>query len=104
MGRIFSLIIVAATIVIGAVSASAQSSTFEPNVDRPGSDYRSFNLSPGSPPQACQSACLSEPSCRAWTFVQPGVQGDYPRCWLKGVVPQAQGNPCCTSGIIRRFN
>jgi hypothetical protein len=100
MSRLFSVIAVAGAIVFGAASAFAQSSTFETNVDRPGSDYRSFSLPPGSPPEACQSACLSEPSCRAWTF----VQGYSPGCWLKPVVPQAQGNPCCTSGVIRRFN
>jgi hypothetical protein len=103
MGRIFSAIIMAAAIVLGSAPAFAQSSTFEPNVDRPGSDYRNFNLQPGSPPQVCQSACLGDPSCRAWTFVQPGVQGPYPRCWLKGAIPQAQGSPCCTSGIVRRY-
>jgi hypothetical protein len=104
MGRIFLAIGVAATIVLGAGAASAQSSTFERNVDRLGSDYRNVDLQPGTPPEACQSACLGDPSCRAWTFVRPGVQGPYARCWLKGAVPQAQGNPCCTSGVVRRFN
>jgi Caspase domain/PAN domain len=77
-----------------------QSSTQENNVDRPGLDYRNFNL-PSSDPQLCQQACLSEKICAAWTYVHEGVQGPSPRCWLKNQVPNPQPNSCCVSGVIR---
>jgi len=69
----------------------------EPGVDRPGSDYRSFDL--GYPrPEDCQNACLAEPQCAAFTYVNPGVQGPNARCWLKNQVPQPVANGCCVSG------
>ncbi len=75
-------------------------STQEPNVDRPGSDYRDFDLR-APDPQICGQACLGDKSCVAWTFVREGVQGPSPRCWLKNAVPAPQPSDCCTSGIIQ---
>jgi hypothetical protein len=70
----------------------------EPGVDRPGMDYRSFDL--GYPrPDDCRNACLSEPQCVAFTYVNPGVQRANARCWLKGQVPQPVQNNCCVSGV-----
>jgi hypothetical protein len=89
------------SLILLSVTALAQSSTFEPRVDRPGMDYRNFT--PRNPdPEDCRDACLAERRCRAWTFVRAGIQGPAPVCWLKDRVPEAQGNDCCTSGIIRR--
>src|SRR5262249_45528329 len=68
------------------------------NVDRPGSDYRSFDLGTPSPEQ-CRDTCMVEPQCLAFTYVNPGVQGPSARCWLKGAVPDAQANACCVSGV-----
>jgi PAN domain len=76
---------------------SAQGS-FEPNVDRPGGDLHNFDIQGG--PEACRSACLSDRSCVAWTFVRRNVQGASPRCWLKSSVPPPNGNSCCVSGIV----
>jgi hypothetical protein len=58
----------------------------EANVDRGGSDYRSYFISTPEP-QICQAACYSESQCRAWTYVPPGVQGAQARCWLKNAIP-----------------
>ena len=74
---------------------------FEPNIDRPGGDYRNFDL-PAANPNLCKIACDGDGLCQAWTFVRPGVQGPRARCWLKFVVPAASTNNCCTSGV--RFN
>jgi hypothetical protein len=93
------VIVLSALFLLAAAPAFAQS-TFEPNVDRQGLDYANFNLAPTASPYDCQNACLRDGNCRAWTFVRAGVQGPYPRCWLKSVVPNAQGNNCCTSGVI----
>lgn len=74
------------------------SGTVEYNVDRPGANYHNFDLS-ASNPTLCQSACLADPNCRSWTYVNPGVQGPAARCWLKSGVPASQPNTCCVSGV-----
>jgi hypothetical protein len=71
---------------------------WEPNTDRPGGDYRSFDLREPRP-EHCREACWHEGQCRAFTYVRPGVQGPNARCWLKSDVPQARPNDCCLSGV-----
>jgi PAN domain len=71
---------------------------FEPGIDRPGGDYRSFNL-PAPRPEMCREACFGDMQCRAFTYVNPGVQASEARCWLKSVVPPAHSNGCCVSGV-----
>jgi hypothetical protein len=83
-----------------AGTASAQDEKFSPNTDRPGSDFR--NIALRSNAQECQRLCAVERKCRAWTFVNAGVQGASARCFLKNVIPAAVANSCCTSGVIRR--
>lgn len=77
-------------------AATAQS-TFEVNIDRPGMDYRTFDIQGG--PRACQNACFNSGRCVAWTYVRPGYQGPYARCWLKTDVPPGIPSACCVSGI-----
>ena len=72
-------------------------SGLEWNVDRPGSDYRSFEL-PTPSPETCQATCMNEPQCAAFTYMNPGVQGPNARCWLKNAVPSAVPQGCCVSG------
>lgn len=67
------------------------------DTNRAGADYHSFNL-PNDNPGLCQDECQRDQRCRAWTYVRPGVQGPWPRCWLKGAVPPARRDPCCVSG------
>jgi hypothetical protein len=76
--------------------ASAQS-TFEINIDRPGLDYRTFEIQGG--PRACQNACFNSGRCAAWTYVRAGYQGPAPRCWLKSAVPAGVPSACCVSGV-----
>ena len=74
--------------------------TVENGVNRIGGDYNDFEMEPNVAGFApCQSACTSDPSCRAWTYVVPGVQGLKPHCWLKNTVPTASKDKCCVSGI-----
>jgi PAN domain len=91
--------ILAACSMLVAVAASAQ--TFEPNVNRWGSDYRSFE--PETPDaRLCQKACIDEVACLAWTYDQPGASpAKHGKCWLKHAIPAAARNSCCTSGIVR---
>jgi hypothetical protein len=74
--------------------------TFEPNFDRPGSDYRDFDL-PQDNYALCRDACAAENMCMAYTYVRPGVQGDAPRCWLKSSIPPGYASECCASGARR---
>jgi hypothetical protein len=72
--------------------------TTETNTNRPGSDYRQFELFTDDP-GICRHACASEAQCRAFTYVVRGVQGPNPRCWLKSAVPPAETHSCCVSGV-----
>jgi hypothetical protein len=82
----------------GAPPPYGGSGGFEPGTDRAGGDYRSFDL-PAPQPELCRDACWHEVQCRAFTYVNPGVQGNAARCWLKSVVPTTQPNGCCVSGV-----
>ncbi len=68
----------------------------EQNIDRPGGDYKSYDLAVDSV-LSCQLDCDRDPQCRAYTYVKPGYQGPYARCWLKNTVPAAVPSDCCTS-------
>jgi hypothetical protein len=73
-------------------------STLEVNTNRPGGDYRNFDLA-SARPEECRDTCTMEPQCVAFTFVNPGVQGPSARCWLKGTVPPPSADSCCVSGV-----
>jgi len=74
-------------------------SDIEVNIDRPGMDYKSFNL-PYPNYRLCQNACNKDPKCRAWTYVKPyTIQGPQARCWLKNSTPNKIRKSCCISGI-----
>lgn len=72
--------------------------TTESNMDRAGSDYKSFDLA-SAQPDLCLAACAKEANCKAYTYVKPGVQGSRARCWLKSGVPAITSNTNCTSGV-----
>lgn len=80
------------------VSVAGEAQGFEQNTDRPGMDYKSFDL-PEARPGMCWKACANEGKCKAWTYVKPGVQGPKARCWLKHGVPKARPADCCVSGV-----
>lgn len=79
------------------VPAAANDLTMEPGMDRPGSDYRDFDLD-APDAELCRAACRDDDECRAYTYVAPGVQGEKARCWLKNPAPDPESNECCTSG------
>ena len=76
-------------------------SDFRHNIDLPGKDYKSFDLSHPDP-DLCRQACINDPKCQAFTYVKPGIQGPNARCWLKSEVPPAKNSACCISGIVQR--
>lgn len=70
----------------------------EVNIDRPGGDYRNFELSTPDP-ALCASQCAAENQCVAWTYVKPGIQGALSRCWLKNRVPPSIAANYAVSGV-----
>ncbi len=72
--------------------------TAEDNTDRPGADYKNFDL-PQPNWTLCRDACANDGNCRAYTYVKPGAQGAAARCWLKSSAPAAVQNGCCISGV-----
>lgn len=93
-------------IVVGTPTQSAGYGAVS-GADRPGNDYRNFEIQPptgvASEVRAdlCEAACNGEASCKAWTYVNPGLQGRLGRCWLKNAVPAAVACSGCTSGVKR---
>lgn len=72
------------------VSATAMTSrpaaarSYEVNVDRAGSDYRSFS-DRALDAAMCDAACARESECKAWSF--DGRADQTPTCNLKSAVP-----------------
>jgi hypothetical protein len=83
-------------------ASNAASRQIEMNTDRPGSDYRNFDLSTGSH-ESCRVACRGDARCKAYTYVKPGVQGPKARCYLKDAIPESRANDCCVSGVRTAF-
>ncbi len=77
----------------------ASTTTAEENEDRPGMDYRNFDLTGGQDLIDCRKACNQDARCEAYTYVKPGIQGPNARCWLKSGIPGARSNACCVSGV-----
>ena len=75
--------------------------TLEDNIDRPGADYRDFDLPTGSGPQVCQQECLKENRCRAFAYRRPAAKGQNPHCWLKNDVPEGRAANEFVSGVVR---
>jgi hypothetical protein len=69
----------------------------EPDVDRPGSDFKILWLRGGV--EACQEACAQNPLCKSYTYVRAGVSGRLEGCWLKNGVPSPVEDGCCVSGV-----
>jgi hypothetical protein len=66
--------------------------TFEQSIGRPGADYRTFDSVPD--PKSCQTSCIADAQCRAWTFEKP-------KCYLKNRVPLPAIYPHMVSGVVR---
>ncbi len=91
-------LLAAVIVTVLPVRAQAQRSDLEYGINRPGGDYRDFSM-PRPVPTACQAACRDDPRCRAFTYVNPGVQGRDAHCWLKEVVPKPVQDKNCVSGL-----
>jgi hypothetical protein len=74
-----------------------QSAWVEPDVDRPGSDFKILWHRGGV--EACQEACAQNSICKSYTYVREGVAGRMEGCWLKDDVPPPVEDGCCVSGV-----
>ncbi len=90
--------VIAAGPMTGTSPAATTTPAMQTGIDRPGDDYKDFDL-PAPNPALCQQDCAKEAQCVAWVYVKPGFQGDSPRCWLKNKVPAQNKNACCISGV-----
>ncbi len=69
----------------------------EMGTDRPGADIRpGFDVATVS---SCERSCRLDATCKAYTFVKPGIQAASARCWLKHTTPARVANSCCVSGV-----
>lgn len=82
-----------------AGGAATRSGSVEPGIDRPGHDIAQTPLTVADP-LACQALCAADATCRAWTYVNPGLQGEQAMCWTKFDIPEGLPSDCCTSGVM----
>jgi hypothetical protein len=96
--KVLFLVAVLFQIVSFSIAPELFSQSMEYDTDRPGMDYKNFDL-PSPDPNLCINACTGDPQCKAFTYVKPGIQGPEARCWLKSGVPASVNSPCCVSGV-----
>ncbi len=92
------LLPVLSALALLAATGLAHAETWNDSYDRPGGDYRAFDVE-GYRPQLCEAACNKEPRCKAWVFVKPGRDKGAGRCYLKKTVPPAVYNPRCITSV-----
>jgi hypothetical protein len=82
--------------------------TTERGTDRPGADYRSFEITRRGQStnlqidrvkalESCRAACLRDKKCQAYTVSQTRIRGQV--CWLKSGQPAQKRNNAYVSGI-----
>jgi hypothetical protein len=99
MKTLYLLSVIALVGLMAGSVAASDDGPFEYKTDRPGSDFRDFDLPDRAGPKECLVACEQDDQCVAFTYVRAGVQGQNPRCWLKNRIPDAVPSDCCVSGV-----
>jgi hypothetical protein len=87
--------------VRGAGVVEPRSAALETSIDRPGGDYKSFEVNSGEGEENCQSACAADNKCRAWTYARPGYVGKAAHCFLKKDIKPPRRKAGFTSGVVR---
>jgi hypothetical protein len=76
--------------------------TMEFKTNRPGMNYRHFDLKEPLP-ERCRDACAKDKACQAYTYVRPGIHGARAHCWLKSGAPAPERvSWYCVSGLKKR--
>ncbi len=81
-----------------AVPSTPVTFSLELSTDRAGNDYKLIEL-PQPTFELCRTECAKDSKCRAYVYVNPGVQAPGARCYLKSTVPPATKNACCIAGV-----
>src|SRR6185436_4553754 len=71
--------------------------TVEAGADRPGADYRDYEMTDADASK-CALDCSGDEQCRAYTFVKPS-DGKPGRCRLKNKASAKVASDCCVSGV-----
>ena len=75
---------------------------FMKSTDLPGSDYNVTHYGANTDPKICESACIADSKCKAWTYVIRGLPLGSGDCCLKHSVPcpvtSGGASAKCTSG------
>jgi hypothetical protein len=79
-------------------SLTPMAASLDRNMDRPGSDFRNFDLTDPDP-DLCASACDSDPECKSFSYNPPGMSGPNAMCWLKNRVPELVNATGVVSGV-----
>ena len=87
--------------VHGSAVIEPQVHGLEFSIERPGGDYRSFDMAPDPHAKACAAACQADPRCRAFTYRRPGYGSNTAHCFLKDTIKPPRRRPCCISGVVR---
>ncbi|MFE8605466.1 PAN domain-containing protein [Archangium violaceum] len=91
------------TCCVSGVKALATMSALEQNTDRPGADYRRFDVATEDA-RLCRDACAKENQCAAYTLVRANVHGPSAYCTLKSSASAPQSNnPSCVSGFKQEW-
>ena len=86
--------------VRGAGVVEPRSATLETSIDRPGGDYKSFEVK-AEGEENCQAACVADNKCRAWTYARPGYVGREAHCFLKKEIKPPRRRAGFISGVVR---
>jgi hypothetical protein len=81
----------------GDVDVDQPDLTVESGADRPGADYRDYEVTDPDPSR-CALDCSSDEQCKAYTFVKP-AGGKPGHCRLKDRAPAKVPSDCCVSGL-----
>jgi hypothetical protein len=113
--------------VRGGGVVEIRNGSVETSIDRPGGDYRSFDIKSteatrglsvekdadksadkaeknekaADAEEICRAACTGDNKCRAWTFARPGYAGKEAHCFLKKEIKPPRRKAGFTSGVLR---
>jgi hypothetical protein len=87
--------------VRGAGVVEPHNGALETSIDRPGGDYRSFDVKGGEGDEECKAACIADNKCRAWTFARRGYVGKEAHCFLKKEIKPPRRKAGFSSGVVR---
>jgi len=87
--------------VRGAGVVEPRTGAVETSIDRPGGDYKSFEIKSGEGDEPCKAACTGDNKCRAWTYARAGYVGRDARCFLKKEIKPPRRKAGFMSGVVR---